>query len=74
MYLCAKGLTAKPSKCQFGMKDCGHVVRSGEVHPEVNKVDAVQSFAIPKTKRQVREFLGITRITGSLSWSMLLWL
>ena len=30
------------------------------MHPEVNKVDAVQSFALPKTKREVREFLGIT--------------
>ena len=44
MRLCATGLTAKPSKCQFDMKDCGYqgyVVCSGEVCPEVNKVDAV---------------------------------
>ena len=59
----ATGLTAKPGKCQFGMKDfgyLGHVVGSGVVRPGVDKVQAVQSFAVPKTKRQVREFLGLT--------------
>ena len=56
MRLCTTGLMAKPSKCQFGMKDCGYlgyVVGSGKVRPEVNKVNAVQSFAVPKTEGQV---------------------
>ena len=77
MRLCAAGLTAKPSKCQFGMKDCGyldHVVGSREVRPEVNKVDAVQSFAVPKTKWQVREFLDITGYYRKFIPEMLPWL
>ena len=57
------GLTAKPSKCQFGMRTCtylGHVVGNGLIKPEVSKIQAVQSFAVPQSKRQVRAFLGLT--------------
>ena len=57
------GLTAKPSKCQFGMKECvylGHVVGGGTTQPEVSKVEAVQRWALPQTKKQVRAFLGLT--------------
>ena len=57
------GLTAKPSKCQFGMDQCvylGHVVGNGQVQPEINKVEAVQRWPVPTTKKQVRAFLGLT--------------
>ena len=57
------GLTAKPAKCQFGMAQCsylGHVVGNGRVCPEDAKVTAVKEFPKPKTKRQVRAFLGLT--------------
>ena len=57
------GLTAKPKKCQFGMDRCnylGHVVGGGRVQPEASKVEAVEKFAIPETKKQVRAFLGLT--------------
>ena len=56
------GLTAKPAKCQFGMNRCvylGHRVGGGLVQPEVGKLQAVQSFPVPTTKRQVRAFLGL---------------
>ena len=59
----AAGLTAKPRKCQFGMAQCiylGHIVGNGLVHPESLKIDAVMSFPIPQTKKQVRAFLGVT--------------
>ena len=59
----AAGLTAKPRKCQFGMAQCiylGHVVGNGLVRPEPSKIDAVMSFPIPQTKKQVRAFLGVT--------------
>ena len=55
------GLTAKPSKCQFGMDQCvypGHVVGNGQVRPESNKVEAVQKWPVPTTKKQVRVFSG----------------
>ena len=56
------GLTAKPSKCQFAMSECtylGHVVGGGTVKPELDKLQAIKDFPIPKTKKQVRSFLGI---------------
>lgn len=57
------GLTAKPAKCQFGMRQCvylGHVVGGGQVHPEPSKLTAVENFPTPSTKKQVRAFLGLT--------------
>lgn len=59
----ASGLTAKPSKCQFGMAQCvylGHIVGSGLVKPEHTKIQAVQQTPPPQTKKQVRAFLGLT--------------
>ena len=56
-------LTAKPVKCQFGMKECsylGHIVGSGQVKPDPRKLQAVKEFPIPITKKQVRGFLGLT--------------
>ena len=56
------GLTVKRKKCQFAMPECvylGHVVGSGRVSPEEAKVQAVRDFDTPKTKTQVRSFLGI---------------
>ena len=49
-------LTAKPSKCQFAMQQCvylGHVVGSGQVKPETDKLQAVETFPIPTTKQQI---------------------
>lgn len=49
VWLCSAGLTAKPTKCQFGMKECGylrHVAGSRIVHTEPSKVDAMQLFAV----------------------------
>ena len=57
------GLTAKPSKCQFGMDQCvylGHVVGNGQVRPEDNNVEAVQRWPVPTTKKQACAFLGLT--------------
>ena len=57
------GLTAKPSKCQFAMSECsylGHVVGGGTVKPELDKLQAIREFPIPRTKKQIRSFLGIT--------------
>ena len=57
------GLTAKPSKCHFGMLECtylDHVVGKGVVQLEPSKVQAVMNFPIPSTKMQVHGFLGLT--------------
>ena len=56
------GLTAKPRKCQFGKSQCsylGHVVGNGVVRPELPKLQAVEAFPVPKTKKEVRGFLGL---------------
>jgi hypothetical protein len=56
------GLTAKPRKCQLGMRTCGllgHVVGKGQVAPEDAKVVAIRDFQRPLTKADVRAFLGL---------------
>ena len=45
------------------MAECtylGHVVGSGYVKPEINKLEAVENFSVSKTKKEVRSFLGLT--------------
>ena len=57
------GLTAKPGKRRFGMGWCsylGHVVGGGEVRVEQSKVEAVERISLPRTKKVVRMFLGLT--------------
>ena len=56
------GLSVKPSKCQFAVSQCtylGHVVGEGKVYPIRNKLEAILEFPTPKTKKQVRSFLGL---------------
>jgi len=56
-------LTAKPAKCQFGMRQhvyLGHVMGGGQVHPEPSKLTAVENIPTSTTKKQVRAFLGLT--------------
>lgn len=55
-------LTIRPSKCFVGFQEVpllGHVVGNGKVRPQEAKVSAVKDFPIPKTKSQVRAFLGL---------------
>ena len=61
--LCRAGLTAKPSKCQFAMRQCSylrHVVGNGLICSETIKAEAVQTFPTPGSKTDVRAFLGLT--------------
>ena len=56
-------LTVKQRKCQFAMEKCnylGHIVGSGQVQPDPSKLEAVKTFTIPKSKKEVRVFLGLT--------------
>ena len=57
------GLTVTLRKCQYGMQQCiylGFGVGSGLLKPDVDKLQAIKQLSIPKTKRDVRAFLGIT--------------
>jgi hypothetical protein len=55
-------LAAKPSKCQIGFTSLsflGHVVGEDILRPEQDKVDKILSATPPKTKKEVRAFLGL---------------
>ena len=56
------GLTAWPSKCQLGRcsaKYLGHIISNVTVQPDPDKLAAVASFPQPRTKKEVRSFLGL---------------
>ena len=55
------GLTVKPSKCTFGYESVeylGFEIGKGSLKPLVNKSEAISNMPVPKTKSQVRSFLG----------------
>lgn len=55
------GLKLQPDKCQLFRKEVkflGHVVSAAGISVDPEKVVAVQEWAVPKTVRQVRSFLG----------------
>ncbi|GFW75310.1 retrovirus-related Pol polyprotein from transposon 297 [Trichonephila clavipes] len=55
-------LTIKPSKCKFAqqnVKFLGHIVGQGFRTPSEIKVQAVLEFPTPRTKAQIRAFLGL---------------
>ena len=55
-------LTARPTKCNIGYKSIeflGHNVGQGQLRPVQNKVTAVRDAPRPKTKKQLRSFLGL---------------
>ena len=57
------GLTANVKKCQWAQTQVeflGHVVGKGKVCPADLKVQAVKDFPMPRTKKGVRQFLGLT--------------
>ena len=56
-------LTAKPKKCSLAMFECeylGHLVGGGEIRFDKAKVSAITDFKHPRTKKDVRLFLGLT--------------
>ena len=56
------GLTAKPSKCQWGrqtLEYLGHVVGYGKYFIPQARVAMLQEFACPVTKKQLQSYLGM---------------
>ncbi len=56
-------LTAKPSKCSFAQTQVeylGYFVGNGQIMPKKTKVEAIETWDQPKTKRDVRAFLGVS--------------
>lgn len=59
----AAGLTVRPSKCEFGLAEIdflGHRVGGGKLEPLGKTLDKIEMPTRPKTKRQVRAFLGLS--------------
>ncbi|CAM5089101.1 unnamed protein product [Eretmochelys imbricata] len=56
------GLTVKAKKCQIGLNRVTylrHQVDQGTISPLQAKVDAIQKWPVPKSKKQVQSFLGL---------------
>ena len=55
-------LTINASKCQFGKDEVhylGHVIGGGTVKPDPQKLEAVNNYPRPVSKKEVRAFLGL---------------
>ncbi|CAM5147825.1 unnamed protein product [Natator depressus] len=60
------GLTVKAKKCQIGLNRVtylGHQVGQGTISPLQAKVDAIQKWPVPRSKKQVQSFLGLADLT-----------
>ena len=56
------GLKIKPTKCEFAKKSVrflGHIVSAQGIQPDPANTDKVRNFPIPKTVKQVQQFLGL---------------
>ena len=59
----AHKLKLKPNKCSFAKKEIiylGFKVSKGIVSPDNSNLEIVQNFQIPKNRKHVRQFLGLT--------------
>ena len=57
-------LTLKASKCQFALESIqylGHELSSSGLLPNKQKCEIIQSYPVPKTVKEVRQFLGLTQ-------------
>lgn len=56
------GLTLQPEKCRFLQREIsylGHVITREGVKPDPGKIRAVKQFPVPKTKKNIKQFLGL---------------
>lgn len=56
-------LKLKPSKCSLIKKEVkylGFRVTKGQVAPDPSNLNIVESFKVPTTRKQIRQFLGVT--------------
>lgn len=56
------GLSLQPDKCLFLKKEItylGHLITENGVKPNPKKTVAVKNFPVPKTKKNVKQFLGL---------------
>lgn len=56
------GLTARPSKCNFGFSEVNYLgfrVGKNKISPLPSKVDSIANVSLPITKKTLRSFLGM---------------
>ena len=56
------GLVANARKCQFGQRQVeflGHCISEGQIWALPSKIECVQNFPEPKTKKQLQSFIGL---------------
>ena len=56
------GLTLQPDKCYFLKKEIaylGHIITRDGVKPDPRKIEAVREFPRPKTRKNIKQFLGL---------------
>ena len=56
------GFQLHPGKCHFAQKEInylGHTISAQGISPDMSKIEAVQNFPVPKTKTELRSFLGL---------------
>ena len=56
-------LTLKPSKCTFSAPEVhylGHIISKHGVKVQPSKIEAVQTFPVPKNQHDLKSFLGLT--------------
>lgn len=61
--LLSANFTARPTKCFLAFDEVeflGHIVGRGQCKPKPLKIEAVQKACKPKTKSEMRSFLGLT--------------
>lgn len=55
-------LFLQPDKCEFLKKEVaylGHIITENGVRPDPKKVSAVENFPTPKTRKNIKQFLGL---------------
>nr|GEY52182.1 putative reverse transcriptase domain-containing protein [Tanacetum cinerariifolium] len=61
-FLKKKKLYAKSSKCEFWIPKVqflGHVIDSRGIHVDPAKIESIKDWASPKTRTEIRQFLGL---------------
>ena len=68
------GATLNADKCEFSVdkvKFLGHIIDDAGIHPDPDKVSAIQQLKAPKNVAELRRFLGmvtyLSKFTSNLS-------
>ena len=62
LHLRDAGLTLQPEKCHFLRREItylGHIITREGVKPDPRKIEAVKNFPISRTKKNIKQFLGL---------------